>query len=380
MVFVLRHRKPVLIARGFLGVALSVLHVSSSSAAESVATTEGSADVDEAASLNVQLVYEAPVGCGDRREVLRRTQQLLAGPKPQSPVSALVVVRPNEGGLKVIFEASREGGQSKRELVVSDCAAAIEASALLLMLTLDPVAAARATALQSQPSDPTSPLAETAPEPEKSDTEPAAVPQAAQSPRERPEPTPSVVVDAPDPPSFSRPLAFGDTWVGFGAELVTGLSPAVGRGLRLDAGTTIAGIRFGLSAAYDWVSPRPLPQASFASVDSQLYRLRAWGGPAFRAGVLNFGPQLALGMEHLRAEVGGISNPTPGAMTWLSGAVGGLFDVHLAQTVAIRVQAAAVFSLERRTFTVRRIPGIVHRPDAVGVEASGGLVWVWGAQ
>jgi hypothetical protein len=73
----------------------------------------------------------------------------------------------------------------------------------------------------------------------------------------------------------------------------------------------------------------------------------------------------------------GISAPVPGAMTWLSAAAGGHFDVHFTQSLAFRVQASAVFSLERRTFTVRGIPGVVHQPHAIGVEAGGGLLWVW---
>src|SRR5690606_17716148 len=114
--------------------------------------------------------------------------------------------------------------------------------------------------------------------------------------------TPSTTVIAP-PPVYTEgaeaegglgPVEIGETWLGLGAEFVTGLAPNPGRGVRLDLGTTLAGLRIGIWGSYDWVADRPLSQASFADVTSQLYRVRLWSGPAFRIGAIRLGPLVAL--------------------------------------------------------------------------------------
>jgi hypothetical protein len=385
-VFVLRRRKLLQVAQGFCCVASTFVELRSASAADGADTRgQAAAQVDEDPFLGVDLTYDAPSGCGDEREVLRRTQQLLAGPIQRRATKAAVVVRLVDGGLKLTYEATTDGAPSRRDLVVTDCAAAVEASALLLMLTLDPMAAARAAALPAEV-DAAAPAEPETPATGQSEAGPLPAPPPKLAPPPKPvQPSPTVDVEAADadvvqPPSLSSPFDLGDTWVGVAGELVTGLAPNAGRGLRLDVGTTVSGVRVGVWGSYDWVSPRVIAQAPFASIESRLYRLRVWAGPSFRAGAVQFGPLLAFGAEHLRAEVVGISDPAPGAMTWLSGAVGGHFDVHLTRSLALRAQAAAVFSLERRSFTVRGIPDPVHQPRALGVEGAGGLLWVWGAQ
>lgn len=379
LVFVpLRGLRLLLVVQGIVGAALVFVTTGGLAASE---VEDAAAQPEGLAPLAVELTYDAPAGCGDRLQVLHRAHQLLAGPKPpRGTVRAVITVRLAQGGLKVNYEATRDALQSRRDLVVTDCAAVVEASALLLMLTLDPVAAARIAALDT----PSATEAESdTPEVIAPKQEPAATSQPQPAPTRSsqlvPE-RPATIDDTPDPPSVAGPPVFGDTWAGIGTEFVTGLAPNPALGVRLDLGTSLGGVRFGVTGSYDWVSDRTLSQASFASLASRLYRLRFWAGPAWRSGIVQFGPLLSLGAEHLRAEVVGISDPVPGAMTWLSAGAGGHLDVHLAQSLALRAQASAVLSLERRSFSVRGIPGLVHQPHVVGIEAATGLVWVWGGQ
>lgn len=330
---------------------------------------------------SIELTYDAPVGCGNREDVVRRVEQLLEGSdRAYEAVRATVAVRETRAGLRVNYDATRSGHSSKRELVVTDCAAAVEASALLLVLTLDPVLASSATVdgLATGPVDAEpAPSVEPAPEPT-----PASKPEpkVVAAPKSRlPEPRP--IEDAPD--ALPSPSIVEGGWLGLGGELVTGVSPTVGRGLRLDLGTTAFGARFGIWGAYNWVSDHAVPELGpAANLRSQLMRLRAWGGPVFAAGITRFGPVLSLGVEHLRANVVGIARPAPGHSTWLSASAGGHLDVHFSSAVALRLQAAALLSLERPTFSVRRGPEVVlvYQPSPIGLEASGGLVWVWGSQ
>lgn len=313
--------------------------------------------------------------------------QLLEGSsRAYEAVRATVSVRETRAGFRVNYDATRSGQSSKRELVVTDCAAAVEASALLLVLTLDPVLASSATAegLATGAGDTESaPDVQAASEPPPvSKPNPDAAPPKPSPPRvaepsSAPPPTEDVVDGLP-----SSPIVEGG-WVGLGGELVTGVSPTVGRGIRLELGTTLRSARFGVWGAYDWVADHAQPELGpAANLRSQLMRLRLWGGPVFGAGITRFGPLLSLGVEHLRAEVAGIARPAPGNSTWWTASLGGHLDVHFSPAVALRLQVGALLALERPTFSVRRGAEVllVHQPAPFGFEAAGGLVWVWGSQ
>lgn len=335
---------------------------------------------DDELSRGIELSYDAPDACGGRDEVLRRVNALLPAAKTvEGVVKAVVVVRQTEGGWRVNYDATREGAPSKRELVVADCAAVVEASALLLALTLDPLAGEReppaTSVVEAAPRETVEPPPSGAP---KTSVQPSPAPQTVPA---QPTSTRTRVAENEEQTNVApRRSSVGDSWIGLGGEWVTGIAPSAGRGVRLDVGSTLAMVRFGVSGSYDWVEDRNLPRAPFATLQTQLYRLRSWAGPVFDLGEVRFGPFVALGLEHLRARVTGISNPAPGAMTWLTTAAGAYADLHLGRELAFRMQGAAVFSLERRTFTVRGIPGLVHQPDVVGIDAAASLVWVWGAR
>lgn len=325
----------------------------------------------------VTLDYRAPPGCGHEQDVWLRVGQLSSAPEgPRNRVEARVTVASAEGGFRISYEAKRDGVSSRRELLVADCAAVVEAAALLLVLTLDPVASEQESSTESVATPPAGRDAgrsEAAPE---------------SSPPLTAVTTPSAATVTFAPPvsvpakshGSSVGVEVGESWLGLGAEVVTGLAPSPGRGVRLELGTTLAGLKAGVWGSYDWVGDSTLSQAPFAHVESHLYRLRLWSGPAFRVGVVQLGPLVALGAEHLRAEVVGITGPAPGSMTWLSVAGGGHLDVHLAAPLALRVETSAVLSLERRSFFVRGLVGHVHQPTVIGVEAGASLLWAWGAR
>ncbi len=93
----------------------------------------------------VVLAYQSPAGCGTREQVLARLHALRDGAhEPASHVDAVIAVKRTNSGYDVSFHAHKDAGHSQRQLVVADCAAVVEASALLLHFTLDPELAALA--------------------------------------------------------------------------------------------------------------------------------------------------------------------------------------------------------------------------------------------
>ncbi len=321
---------------------------------------------------SIELRYDAPEGCGTREQVLARVQQSvrsLSGPGVS--LSAQIVVHSTDVGFTIQYDGFRDGVASKRELVVADCQAAVEASALLLLLTLDPVLGVEAL-----------PAETVAPE------EPAAavetdVPDVASPPRgsERAggksgSPMRRRARDAGEPltdrtaPRFEAPRGF------LGGDLVTALAPGVARGIRLGLGTAVSGIRGELAAAYAWVPKQSVSQVNDAWLVSHLYRLHFRLSYPLAVGRVRLAPLLGAGVEHLRARVDGITNPVSGASTWLTGVGGAELDVRIWGGLSWRLQAGVVVSLQRPRFIVRGLDP-VHQPGPLGLEANAGLVWAW---
>ncbi len=320
---------------------------------------------------SIQLSYDAPEGCGTRAQVLARVQQSVRSlPGPGVSLSAQIAVHPTDGGFTIHYDGFRHGVASKRELVVADCQAAVEASALLLLFTLDPVLDVQMLPEETVASE------ESAPEVDTDVPDVASPPQAE---RAGPKPAPAMGPRARDAdvpladrtaPRLEAPMVF------LGGDLVTALAPGVARGVRLGLGSAVSGIRGEIAAAYAWVPEQSVPEVNDARLVSHLYRLHLRLSYPLVAGTVRLAPLLGAGVEHLWARVDGITNPVSGASTWLTGVGGAELDVRVWGALSWRLQAGVVVSLQRPRFIVKGL-GPVHQPDPLGLEASTGLVWAW---
>jgi hypothetical protein len=373
-------------------------------------------DASQPDASGVELRYDAPEGCGSRELVLqqvRRASGRVLGEGPPLRVSAQV--RAAETGFRVRYEARRRGAASKRELLVADCAAAVEAVALLILLTLEPVAhgestpavpdeqggdaadegPARVSRSDADRGD-VSPSNAAEPNPTGSspnDVESEAPPNTApgnpltseppQVVRRRgntPERAPELPTTQEDSVSTgSSSLALSPLRVGVGYELATALAPTTGQGVRLSLGTGLGGVRGELSGASLWVSDTSVPGVSDATLSSHLYRVRVRLGYPLDWGGVWLAPTAGVGLEHLWARVDGISRPASNATTWLTASLGLDVEVELSRALAVRAGAAAFLVTQRPKFTVINLE-VVHQPQPWGLEGAFGVVWTWPSQ
>lgn len=326
----------------------------------------------EIPNTSIQLNYDAPPGCGSRELVLERVGQALSGLPTAANVAASVTVRESVGGVSVHYRATRDGVPSERELVVADCSAAVEASALLLSLTLDPVFGEQASTDSSG-----------APELNVDEfvAAPATTPEPNRAAPSGPTPAPSDASDAPSPESATRETrGRGPELSGFhaslGGQLVSGVVPELAAGVHLGLGASMFGVTAGVDASYSWAGVASVSGVPGAELTSRLSRLHLRLGYPTAWGPLRVTPGVGIGVEHLWARADGITVPASGASTWLS-AVGGMeVEVTVWGPLAVGLRGGVVVSLQRPEFSVTG-PGLVHRPATAGAEAGGGLVWSW---
>lgn len=370
----------------------------------------------------VQLRYDAPEGCGSRELVLqevRRASGRSLGADVDLEVNAQV--RPAEAGFKVRYDARRRGAASKRELLVTDCPAAVEAVALLILLTLEPpsggaqgesladavageqaksddddeqsvrvsrrddarldVPASNATqsnsssSSSSQSSQSGTSQSNGAPEAKPPTKEPQATRQTAE-PSERASDVEEAQERASSPHVSSTSLALASLRVALNYELATALAPAIANGVRLGFGTAWGGIRGELSGAALWVPNRLGVGDVGYRLASRLYRARAQLGYPIDVGGVWLGPTAGVGIEHLWARVDGISDPASNATTWWTAAVGFDVELRLSRALALRAGGAAFLVTQRPKFTVVNL-GVAHQPEPWGVEGAVGVVWTW---
>lgn len=341
------------------------------------AVARGQSSSPPGSSGNIELRYDAPDGCGNREQVLERVQQFLrSSPAPDVSLWAEITVETTERGLGIHYDASRQGVSSTRELIVVDCQAAIEASALLLVMTLDPVMSVEAPPEGGAAAEaPGSALNTDAPGV-------AALGEQIQTPEARRrtsvrrgtrEPG---VEEAQSRAADGTGSEFEAITLSAGGELAAGVAPRVARGIRLGLGTAAYGVGGEVTAGYAWVPQESLSQVNGAELGSHLYRLHLRLTYPFSSGRVRIAPLLGVGAEHLWARVDGITNPGSKASTWLSGVGGAQLDVLVFDALSLRLQAGVVVSMQRPRFIVRGLE-LVHRPDPLAAEASGGLVWSW---
>lgn len=363
--------------------------------ASALTVAEASAQTTE----RVVLDYQSPAGCGTREQVLARLHALREGAhEPASPVDAVIAVKRTNGGYDVSFRAHKDAGHSQRELVVADCAAVIEASALLLHFTLDPELAALAgsdlgAVPVTSPDTPTENPTTGAQNPNVSPTTdtPAEPPEAKSLQAEAPAPAPSrsVSIEGVEPKlppaegsddasdsATSEALA-SRYWLGIGPSIVSGIAPRVSFGPALEGGIDLGRWSVQLQASFHPVPSVPLENVPQGRLDTSLVRAHVLAGPAWGSSVIRGGPIVGVGVEHLSARPQGTSNPQSGSSTWWSAVGGANLQAQLAGGLGLDLRLGALMSLERPQFTVEGLPGLAHQPSRFGWCGSLGVVWMW---
>lgn len=325
------------------------------------------------ASVDVQLSYDAPRGCGSREQVLARVEQAVSGLPTAVRVSATVTVRESVAGLNVHYRAFRDGATNERQLVVADCSAAVEASALLLSLTLDPVFGQPGASDASEVAEP--PLAESVP-PTATTTNPVPATPRAPKPKEV-APADELSRDGASAAApTTRAPGLGRVYGSVGGQIVSGVAPRAAVGVYGSVGASALGLTARVNASHLWAAAGSVPSVPESNVVSRLSRLHLLVGYPLSSGHVRLTPALGLGVEHLWARAEGITLPASGSSTWLSAVSGLDLDVNLFGPLALAIHGGLVLSLQRPEFTVTGL-GLVHRPATAGAEANVGLVWSW---
>ena len=315
-----------------------------------------------------ELEYVAPDGCGSREEVLGKFAAAL-GERALDipPVFARVAVESSATHYVLTYRVEIQGTRAERTLEVESCDAAVEAAALLLLISVDP-----STAGSLEPAG-----TETTPA-EKSE----AVARAAS-------PTEPVPAAAPAPARASEPSATSGAaqrrraplWGFFGvrASGSSSLAPSLALGGGATLGVRLGVWSFGVDGSIEG-TPVPAEAAPEVELTALLVRSRGWLGLTFPLGRFRIGPYLGAGVEVLDLRASGLSSGGSGSSPFLSGAFGGKALYDLGAGWALCLDLGLTVPFERPVFLVSGIEDPVHRPGAASVDAAFGVNWFFGSQ
>jgi hypothetical protein len=342
------------------------------------------------------LHYEGPTGCSSRPQVERRLGELLGEePKPEPPLVARVNVRAVGAAFKLVYEAQVAGSRSHRTLTLDTCEAVTEAAALLLLLTLDPSAAATLDVSNGAPpsSGPSNEPPSVGTRVTTAPLTPVPTPEQASSARASASRKSAVSTvnqinavqkRAASDPNESRAAAAGgwqpSGWLLLAGAALSELGPSVALGGTLEAGIAVGGLRLGAGLGYLRATDVALAEPEGARLRVDLLRLRGLGTYLFETGEFRYGPWLSLGAERVAARVDGIREPRPGHTTFASAALGAAVNLRLSERWEAGARLGAVVPWKRPEFRVIGIPGVLHRPGPVGLDAAVGILWAWGSQ
>jgi hypothetical protein len=289
------------------------------------------------------LEWIAPGECPSRDEVFGEMQRLLGGPQP--PLSgerwtARAVVS-HEGGWSVSIETSSASGPHWRTLRAQTCRGLADATALILALAINPRAVA-----QSVPA----PVAMPSPGP-------------ASSPTKAPM---TVIVTAP---TRRRPIQFS---VGLPLSFSAGVLPEIDYGIGGALGIRVDSVVLEL-AVQDWLRPvvATIP-ASRAGGTFGLFSGTLYACNAFRTGPFETGPCAELDVGRIEATGFGVTSGTTGSALWLAAGMGALAVTNLDASGkwAVPIHLDALVPVERHSFVIQNVPGVVYRQSSIAGRAS----------
>jgi hypothetical protein len=285
------------------------------------------------------LEWIAPGECPSRDEVFGEMQRLLGGPQPLlsgERWTARAVVS-HEDAWSVSIETSSASGPHWRTLRAQTCRGLADATALILALAINPRAVAR-----SVPA-------------------PAAVP----SPSPPSTPTTARVTA----PTGTRPIQFS---IGLPLSFSAGVLPEIDYGIGGALGVRVDSIVLEL-AVQDWL--RPVVATIPASSAGGTFRLLSgtlYACNAFRTGPFETGPCAELDVGRIEATGFGVTSATTGSALWLAAGIGALAVTNLdaSGTWAVPIHLDALVPIERRSFVIQNVPGVVYGQSSIAGRAS----------
>jgi hypothetical protein len=307
--------------------------------------------------------------CSSHAEVLDEIARILRGASgsQRQVVARVTVDQVDRGAFRVALVTQGGGVSRQRSFEAESCAAAVEAVALILAITINPQ-----VTMPPGPDD-------TAPVPAPP-TEPAA-------PAPAPAPTPASTpasTSTPDSASIGAANASPRTRLSVhGLTLAAALATDTGSlpnatiGAELALGWRPGRLRFEIAGTY-WAPETATEASSTAGARFQLLSAAARAAYAWPLGRFAMGPLVGLGLESFHASGfgGTLAN---GSAEELLGAVaaGALLTWQPASRLLLRLAIESVFPLSRPSFVVLEpsAPSSVHRPSpAFGRALFGGEV------
>ncbi|NOY90051.1 MAG: hypothetical protein GXP55_02495 [Deltaproteobacteria bacterium] len=318
--------------------------------------------------------FEAPAGCGDVDALRRATRALLAGPIPVDAELDGRVESTPEG-----FRLRLRLGGSERDLRAADCAALLDAAALVWALSIDPVAALQSAAESNAPgSGSATSEAEAAAE---SGTPPEAVealagaladPSAAASAPVASAPASAAPRDASPahPRRYRLRTAFN---------LDAGALPSVSTGAELELALRLERVRVSVGARGFRARRGRVQAGGSAYGDIGLGAGFVSVGVPFGRGRMQLEARTTLEIGALWARGGGVAFPGRGRAAWVAAGLGLGAQLDVGRGFALVAHADAFVPLNRPLFVIDGV-GSVYRPGSVSLRASLGLAFHFGSR
>jgi hypothetical protein len=329
---------------------------------------------------NITLDYQAPPECGSHNEVIEKFVELGGSASGMTArVVAKIVVSPQPSHYALLYQSSIGDTRSERRLELLDCRAVVEASALLLLISLDPNLAGVPIEGEVSDTGDSQDVPESGMPEDRPGTPTPRTPEV--QPREG-SPTKSKLVVSER--SNSSASASGQAWSGFVAASVdagVGLSPSPLLG---------GGVAFGARLGWLWFGARGSAGTSLgdvaASRESSIrlatFHVRVHGrvGASWTLGPVRAGPYLGAGVDLLSIRAQGLARGGSGQSPLLSGAIGASVLWRLDPRWAFELDGGLTWAFERPAFSVIGLQEPVYRPNSLGGHLAIGINWSFGSQ
>jgi hypothetical protein len=299
--------------------------------------------------------WRGPDECQEAPRLSSEVARLVGGGHGDSNLVARVNVGRSGRRWHLVLTMDRAGRTTVRELDAESCAAATDAAAVILALTIDP-----SRALGDDAADAGVP--------------PAPVADASASPPPAAPATPPVV--EPIPPKEPAAAAARQENLPFvvmaTAASDTGTLPHTGFGFGGGLGFAAKPLRLEATLAY-WptvsadVAGTPPRGGSFTMVVTELR-----GCALAEASFLSFGPCAGLGFTSMQAEAFGVTTPISAGATWSSFVADALALGRISRLFSLRLSVGLAVPFSRPTFEIQGL-GVVHQPAAVALELGAGV-------
>jgi hypothetical protein len=329
----------------------------------------------------LDLIWTAPEGCPNDREVRAVVESYLGGPIEGHRdvwVARGVVSREKGAGWRLRLDMSHDGSARVRTLQGDSCEAVTNAGALVLAFAIDPQAAGlHAPSMQADVPAPTERRVEAA----FAESRPSEPPSPEPPSREPGETASASPLAAPHPPAIESieraPLPRAARARNWSLRMLVGVDAGA-----LPQPTGWAGLAvrrafgpFSIELGASYFAPRRRELSGpngLRGGDFDLGLLALGGCYAFASGALEFGPCAGGEAGTVRASGFGVGNPGDGKGLWLAGTGVMAARWRVAPWLGVAAQAGFAFPLARPVYYLDNV-GPVYRSDAVTFRGSGGL-------